>query len=180
MENLEKKYDDMKLFQVDAGFQFDFTNLVKNLIELNNISIKDSYMSVVRLQVMRIRQLGAPKKEKTKDDMPLIIKNNINEIERVFTLFYLHPCYYIELLEGANSDEIVDFICGIKYLYRDINQFNKKCESMDNMLFISAFRILVDMDFNNVRDFENIYLDQKSFTELMLCLYFYNVNTILK
>ncbi len=179
MENLDKKYDDKKLSQIDDGFQFDFSNLIRNLIDLNNISIKDSYMSVVRLQVMRIRQLGAPKKEKTKDDMPLIIKNNINEIERVLTLFYLHPCYYIELLEGANSDEIVDFISGIKFLYRDINVFNKKCESMDNMLFISAFRILVDMDFNNVRDFNDIFLDQKSFTELMLCLYFYNVNLVI-
>lgn len=175
---MDKKYDDKKLTQIDHAFQFDFMNLIKNLVELNTISNRDSYMSVVRLQVMRIRQLEAPKKEKAKDDMPSIIRTNINEIERVFTLFYLHPCYYLELLEGINPDDLVDFISGIKFLYRDINVFNKKCESLDNMLFISTFRILVDMDFNNVKDFDNIFLDQKSFTELMLCLYFYNVKTI--
>ena len=178
MENLEKKYEDKKLNQLDNAFQFDLMSLMKNVVELNNMSIKESYMSVVRLQVMRFRQLGAPKKDKVKEEIPSIIKNNINEIERVFTLFYLHPCYYLDLLDGASPDEVSDFICGIKFLYRDINKFNKKCESLDNMLFIASFRILVDMDFSNVRDFDNIFMDQNSFTELMLSLYFYNVVTI--
>ena len=132
-------------------------------------------MSVVKLQIMRIRQLGAPKKIQMKNEIQMIIKENISEVERVLTLFYLHPCYYTELVDGISTEEYVDFINGIKHLYKELNQYNKKSESLDNMLFMSTFRILVDVDFNNVKEIENMFLDQKSFSELMLGLYFYNV-----
>lgn len=149
--------------------------LLKSIVDLNNNTIRESYMSVVRLQIMRIRQLGAPRRMKYKNDIPQIIKQNISEIEKVFTLFYLHPCYYLDLVEGNSAEEFQDFINGIKYLYKEINQYNKKAESLDNMLFMSTFRILVEIDLSNFKDLDNMFMDQKSLSELMLGLYFFNV-----
>lgn len=175
VENIDKKYEDKRLTQYDVSFQTDFMILLKSIVDLNNNTIRELYMSVVRLQIMRIRQLGAPKKIRGKTDIPNIIKNNFSEIERVFTLFYLHPCYYLDLVEGISAEELNDFINGIKHLYKEINQYNKKAESLDNMLFISTFRILLEIDLNNFKDLDNMFMEQKSLSELMLGLYFYNV-----
>ena len=148
---------------------------IKSIKDIMNNSIRDAYMSVVRLQMMRIRQLGAPRKVKQESQVSELIKVNISEIERVFTLFYLHPCYYLELLEGIQTTEFHLFINGIKHLYKDLSYFNKKSESLDNMLLMSTFRILVDIDFNNSNDLDELFMKTTSLSELLLELYFYNV-----
>lgn len=148
---------------------------IKSIKDIMNNSIRDAYMSVVRLQMMRIRQLGAPRKVKQESQVSELIKVNISEIERVFTLFYLHPCYYLELLEGIQTTEFHLFINGIKHLYKDLSYFNKKSESLDSMLLMSTFRILVDIDFNNSNDLDELFMKTTSLSELLLELYFYNV-----
>jgi hypothetical protein len=178
LENLDKKYEDKVLNKADESFQIKFMTQLKSIRDLSNNSIRESYMSVVRLQIMRIRQLAAPKKIKVTNEIPNIVMENISEIEKAFTIFYLHPCTYAELVEGLGPEEYIDFINGIKFLYKELNQYNKKSESLDNMLFMSTFRILVEIDLNSVKELDNLFVDQKSLSELMLSLYFYNVGIL--
>ena len=143
--------------------------------EINVNLFRDHYISVLKLQTMRFRQIGAPKKIQMHSQIPQIIRDNYNEIENVFTLFYLHPCNYLELVEGLQSQDYQQFINGIKFLYKDLSHNNKKSESFDNMLLLSTFRILVDNDLNNLKDLETLFINT-SISELFLELYFYNVH----
>ena len=89
-----------------------------------NISIRDAYLSVVRLQIMRMKQFGASQKMHSESLISLIMIY-MSEIDKFFTLLYLHPCYYIELMEGIQPKEYQLFINGIKYLYKELIQNNK-------------------------------------------------------
>ena len=137
-------------------------------------------MSVTRLHIMRIRQLGAPKKMKHQSQVSQLIIENICEIEKMFTLFYLHPCYYLELVEGLQPIEYPLFINGIKNLYKEMGNSIKKSESFDNMLLISTFRIIADIDYANIKDLDNLFTTTTSMSELIIELYFYNVINMIK
>ena len=60
LENLDKKYEDEELKQQDQIFQQQFISHIKSIKDIMNISIKEAYLSVVRQQIMRVKQLGAP------------------------------------------------------------------------------------------------------------------------
>ena len=124
-----------------------------------------------------MKQIGIPKKESSgKNEMPEFILNNIFEIENVYTLLYLHPCYYFDVIDGLKIEEYDAFINGLKPLYCEFSSLVPKCELLDNMQLIATYRLLVMNDFNYFKnDLDSLFNKQKSFAELILDFYFYNV-----
>lgn len=111
--------------------------------------------------------------------IPKMILTNLFEIEKIYTLLYIHPCNYFEILEIIKIEEYETFINGIKPLYLDLIKFklsSSNSELLDNMLLIATFRLLVVQDFIQFKsDIESLFSKQKSYAELILEFYFFNV-----
>ena len=60
LENLDKKYEDEELKQQDQIFQQQFISHIKSIKDIMNTSIRDAYLFVLRQQIIRVKQIGAP------------------------------------------------------------------------------------------------------------------------
>lgn len=140
-------------------------------------------MTVIKLLVTRTNNMMAPKKivdKEIKKKIPSLILSFSYEIEKIYTFLYLHPCYYYQIVEVLKIEEYDEFINGIRPLYSDlttpyINSFVHN-ETLDNMQLIALFRLLVVNDFQQFKnDIELLFTKQRSFSELILEMYFFNV-----
>jgi hypothetical protein len=150
---------------------------------IQEIDITDPYMTVTKLQITRMNHIMIPKKEQPeyiKSKVPKLVRFNLFEIEKMFTLIFMHPCYYYDIIEVIKIEEYDAFVNGIRPLYTELvmpfNTTFSKSEPLDNMLLISTFRILVIQDYMQFKnDLDSLFNRQKSFAELILEFYFYNV-----
>jgi hypothetical protein len=140
-------------------------------------------MTVLKLLNTRWNSMMVPKKISDKDisaKIPDPLLSYLYEIEKVYTLLYMHPCYFYEIIEVLKTEEYEIFINGLKPLYCDLEQpyMNSfvKNETLDNMQLIALYRLLLVHDFFQFKnDIELLFTKQKSFSELILEMYFFNV-----
>ena len=152
-----------------------------------DIKFTDYYMNVVKLQIIRMNNIMIPKKQPSKEiksKIPDMILTYLFEIEKIYTMIYVHPCNFYEIIEVLKIEEYDAFINGIKPLYSELespypNSFIK-FEPLDNMFLIAVFRILLVQDYVQFKnDIDSLFSKQKSFSELILEFYFYNVSIII-
>jgi hypothetical protein len=150
---------------------------------MRDFNITDPYMTVLKLLTTRWNAMTVPRKISDKDiktKIPDPILSYLYEIEKVFSLLFMHPCYFYEIIEVLKIEEYETFINGIKPLYCDLEMpyFSSfvHYETLDNMQLIALFRLLLVHDFFQFKnDIELLFTKQKSFSELILEMYFFNV-----
>lgn len=178
--NLESKYDDEELEKKDQELN-DLIIGGLNKIQTNSEQLDiDKFMHVDKLMSLRFRNIKAPPKKYSKNEIPPIILNNMHEIEKIYTLYYLHPCYFRDFFgksnnSNINSSNFKHFMNGIKPLFTDIHQYSKKSESLSNIVYLTIFNQLIEPDAENYNSkIDELYIKQVSFVEVIIESYFYN------
>ncbi len=135
----------------------------------NMEEIKSLYMDIEGLMSMRIKELGAPN----------FICNNLNkhisndlliytdEIEKIYSLLFIHPCIMKSFLEQTSSEDKEIFMKGILPVYKEMNRKPKQCENYLAVNFIAFFRLCIEIDYlNDKNDLDNFCkYGQKTLTE---------------
>ena len=176
IENDDRKYSDKNLIERDNDLQNQIIEGLNKLAANNEVLDTEKYIHLDKLLTLRMRHMKVPLNTQTRPDIPLDILNNMNEIEKIYTLFYLHPCFFKDYFE----DEILPsnfyiFMNGIKPLFTELQTFSSKSENYDNIVFLTFFKILIDCDLKVYKkDIDKLYLKLNSYLELLIEKYFYN------
>jgi len=122
-----------------------------------------------------LKQINPPQFVHKKYNFPNEIKINLNEISRIYSLFYTHPCIFYKCIDGMSINEFEKFFEGLKPLFQEINCLNKKCVNLDNTIFLSFFKIIIGQDLKIVQNnVDMLYLERTSYARVLLNLYFFN------
>jgi len=138
-------------------------------------------MSLDKLLILRYKHLKVPKQRCRIKDVPSEILNNLDEVEKIYTLLYIHPCFVLELINenpNISPDKFKTLLKSLKPLYHDLKNDNPKYETLDNINLMSLIRIVInsEIDYNFVkRDISNLFLST-SYIESLIELYFYKVS----
>lgn len=180
IEKTPMKYWDEELISRDSYLQKTIFDGIAKISESSPNLNTESYIHYDKLLTLRVRAINAPLRTNEKKHIPEIISNNINEIEKIMTMFYFHPCYFIDYFEPNSTNHIsndmfLTFLEGIKPLFTDLQLYSQKSESLDNIIYLSFFNILIDYDIKLFgKDLDKMYTKQNSFAEYMIERYFYN------
>ena len=81
----------------------------------------------------------------------------------------------LKYIDGMNLVEFEKIFEGLKPLFKELTTFNNKCENVDNIVFLSFFKIVIDQDLKNVKNnIDKLYLDKMSYAKIFLDCYFFN------
>lgn len=111
---------------------------------------------------------------------------NINEIQNLYTMFFLHPCIFRDYFEC--DDDINNFLLtkellkGFKPLFKEMNTYSKRCLSIENVVYLNLFNMLLDIYFGKIAKIkkqknitiENIFENDNSFLTDFMEIYFYD------
>jgi hypothetical protein len=184
IKNLSSKYDYKELKSLDKELEKKLSEGIRK-IGLNCDSLNaDKYINLDKLLTTRFKQVKVPKYEEKKKDIPDKILNNIDQIENIYTLFYLHPCYLRDYFREynektkVNSSNFYLFLNGLKPLFNDLLIYSQKCESLSNITFLSMYKIVIHYEIEHhqekIKNIDNLYIKELSFAEQMIECYFYN------
>jgi alpha-tubulin suppressor-like RCC1 family protein len=176
IESNDLKYSDAKLISKDEELQYA---IIEGLgkIQANNSSIStEKFVHVDKLLTIRFRNMKVPTKPPQKKGVPDEILNNLTEIEKIYTLFYLHPCFFKDYFEEEITPiNFPEFLQGIRPLFSDLQSFSQKSESLDNVVFLTFFKLLIECDVKIYKgDIDKLYSKLNSYSELLIESYFYN------
>ncbi len=176
IENNDMKYSDLRLMAKDDELQYA-TLIGLGKIQANNSSIStEKFVHVDKLLTIRFRNMNVPTKPVIKKGVPDDIMNNLSEIEKIYTLFYLHPCFFKDYFEEEISPaNFTEFLQGIRPLFSDLHSYSQKSESLDNVVFLTFFKLLIEYDSKIYKgDVDKLYSKLNSYSELLIESYFYN------
>lgn len=138
-----------ELIKILNRFSNEFTSYIKN--------VQNLFLDIDQLTITRIKDIkrtnekfNSPKIEK--NEIFNLIVNQSEEIEKIFTLFFIHPCIMKNILEQLKPEEYQTFMNGIKPLYKNIDKKEKHSENFLAISFISFFRICVNIDYFSRRN----------------------------
>lgn len=156
VSKLNDKYDDQKLNQLDEDMQDQIVKALENLKKGEDFNSDNQNLiyDLDKLLNFRIIKELRP----SLDDCSWIddifqkkkrLNENINEIQTLYTLFYLHPCIFTDLFE-VNDDTpnfmlVKDLIRGFQPMFKELNTYSKRCISMDNIVYMNFFNMLIDI-----------------------------------
>jgi hypothetical protein len=174
----ETKYSDEELKKRDLQLQFAIEEGLKK-IENNSGSIRTAhYIEYNQLFTLRLNEIKVKEPqigiEKYK---PAEIFNNVSEIEKIFTLFYLHPCYMKDYFEDdkIKPSNFGEFLTGLRPLFTDLHRFSRKSESLDNMVYLTICKLVIEYDARNYNnEIDSLFLKNKSYAEQLIESYFFN------
>jgi alpha-tubulin suppressor-like RCC1 family protein len=174
----ESKFGDEELKRRDLQLQYAIEEGFKK-IENNNGSITTvHYIEYNQLFTLRLNEIKVkePHIGREKYNPPEIF-NNISEIEKIFTLFYLHPCYLKDYFEDdkIKTSNFSEFLTGLRPMFTDLHRFSRKSESLDNIVYLTICKLVIEFDARNYNyEIDSLFLKNKSYAEQLIELYFFN------
>ena len=104
LDSLDSKYDDVKLIENDWNLNNVLYEGLNKLSENLPVIDTNQIMHYQKLLRFRFRSIGIFKNYNSQDLRPDIIINNMDEIENIFTLLYLHPCFISAYFESGIAE----------------------------------------------------------------------------
>ena len=143
----------------------------------NKENIENLLAHTDKLISIRMKQFNPPKfvNSENKYNYPLDFKSNIDEIGKIYSLFYSHPCMFYKYIDSMMISEFEKLFDGLKPLFSELLIPNPKCQNEDNMVFLGFFKIVVDQDLKNVKNnIDKLYIEKASFAKILIDCYFFN------
>jgi len=167
------KYLDQNLLYRDEDFQKEIMDKIKKL-NLAGFS-SDKYVHYDMMLNLRIKDINKKLNYNNHQCSENEIFTCLDEIEKIYTLFYVHPCLFKEYFEKEiDVSDFPSFMTGIKSLFTELQSYSRKAESMDNIIYLSFFKMLIKNDFLNCgKALDQLYI-KNSYAEQLLEIYFYN------
>jgi alpha-tubulin suppressor-like RCC1 family protein len=152
IKKIGKKFDDTELINRDSSILDELFKLFSELTSIFNEEldkIKHYYMEVDQLTTIRIKEINAPilKDKVINSNIPREIINYTDEIEKIYSFLFIHPCVIQNLLENITTEESTIVINGISPMYIGLDNKQHKYESFLAQNLIALFRICIDQDY---------------------------------
>ena len=152
-------------------------NLDKDLKAEKTEDIRNLYHEIDQYTQVRLKFFQSNNYVNNEKYFPSKITSNITDFEKIYSLFFIHPCLIKNILEGL-SDEYYEVVWnGIKPFYQNI--YKKMADTTINITcyyLISLFRILIEQDYIGYRlDLENLYNVKRPMIEFIISKFFEDV-----
>lgn len=197
IQNQNSKYDDNKIISNDENYQkilqekFDNNRLLliskANINAINFIHLQQ--MIKIRMNTIApkaLKKLGAIE-NKLNDS----IDCGVDEIQKLYTLFYLHPCLFKNIFINSNYESFSKFFYGVLPLFHDLTTYTNKSVNYDIIIYLTFSKIIIKNEiesFKIIRDnsienqkaepfekvVDNLYTKSNSKSEIVFEPYFTN------
>ncbi len=189
IRNLSDKYEDHKLDEQDTIIE----NSIKSALEKLHANkdyesdVAFNYFEFEKLLNFRMIKEIKPYYEPTSWIENLYSNNNylinVNEIQIIYNLFFLHPCIFRDFFLADDDTEnfilTKELLKGFQPLFKEMNIYSKRCISMENVIYLNFFNMLLDVwiikiSKNSNLTAENIFDNDNSFLTDFIEIYFYD------
>jgi alpha-tubulin suppressor-like RCC1 family protein len=181
MKRMGIKYDDQEIIRKDEGIIKEITILLSKLsTEFSNHfdEIKTIFMDVDQLFGMRFKELRPPMAKSTlmHTHVSKDILSYIDEVEKIYSYLFIHPCVMRSLLDNIQPEEYDVFMDGIRPLFRGMEIKPKQSENFQSMTYIALVRLSMDIDYISFKSNLDFFCTYKQSTiiELLIKEYLYN------
>jgi len=145
--------------------------------DLKTEDIRNLYLEIDEYTQIRLKFFQCNNTAINDVRFPPKITSNLADFEKIYSLFFIHPCLIKNILENC-SDEYYEVVWnGIKPFYQNIHK--KMADTTINITcyyLISLFRILIEQDYISYRlDLENLYNVKRPMIEFIICKFFEDV-----
>jgi len=189
IKNLSDKYDDDKLDEQDQMIENSIRKALEKLYVNKDYddNFAMNYFEYEKLLNYRIIKDLRPYFEPCSWVEGFFAKKNnlvnLNEIQVIYNLFFLHPCIFRDFF--AADDDVENFILtkdlmrGFQPLFKEMNNYSKRCISMENVIYLNFFNMLLDVWISKISKIptinaENVFDNDNSFLADFLEIYFYD------
>jgi len=189
IRNLNDKYEDHKLDEQDQEIESSIRKALEKLyvnrdFEENVCKSFFEFEKVLNYRIIKeIRPYYEPA---TWVETFFKRKNNfinMNEVQIIYNLFFLHPCIFKDFF--AVDDDETNFVLtknllkGFQPLFREMNTYSKRCMSIENVIYLNFFNMLLDVWISKVAknpnlNADNIFDNDNSFLADFIEIYFYD------
>jgi hypothetical protein len=189
IRNLNDKYEDHKLDEQDQEIESSIRKALEKLYVNRDFeeNVSKSFFEFEKvLNYRMIKEIRPYYEPATWVETFFKRKNNfinMNEIQIIYNLFFLHPCIFRDFF--AVDDDETNFVLtknllkGFQPLFREMNTYSKRCMSIENVIYLNFFNMLLDVWISKVAknqnlNADNIFDDDNSFLADFIEIYFYD------
>ena len=195
--NQNQKYEDLKLISIDENYQKILLEKFENnrllLISKTNINA-NNFIHLQQILKLRMNAI-APKAQRSLTSMKNPLKNSIecglDEIQKIYTLFYLHPCLFKNYFLNTSYEAFSRFYSGVLPLFEDLSTYTNKSVNYDIIIYLTFSKLIIKNElesYKRLRDnaivsaqtdpfdklIDNLYTKGNSKAEILFEPYFNN------
>ncbi len=161
MLKLGPQYDDEKILNLDDEYKNNCENLLIKVQNFGTIKerLSDNFIFIELFRSVRIKEIK-PKMQPLKENydiyIPKILREYCNDLEKIYSYFFVHPCNLISILNVIPANKKHDLIDGILPL--DKSASVKIPNNLITIYFVGFFRLAIFSDYNKfANDLKNLF-----------------------